>query len=104
MYGTISRIRIKPGHEQAVEELVYGWVRDRGPVVEGFIADYLLAPDSAPGERLALTIFASEASYRKNADDPAQHAWYEQFRALLEADPEWHDGAVTELMRATVPL
>ena len=104
MYGTISRIRIKPGQEQAVEELVNTWVRDRAPLVAGFIADYLLTPDRASGERFALTIFDSEANYRKNADDPAQHAWYEQFRALLEADPEWHDGAVTELMRATVPL
>jgi heme-degrading monooxygenase HmoA len=104
MYGTISRIRIKPGQERAVEELVHGWVHDRGAVVEGFIADYLLAPDNAPGERFALTIFDSDANYRRNAADPAQHAWYEQFRALLEADPEWHDGAVTELMRATVPL
>ena len=29
-----------------------------------------------------------------NADSPAQDARYRQFRALLEADPEWHDGEI----------
>ncbi|MFN8515690.1 MAG: antibiotic biosynthesis monooxygenase [Thermomicrobiales bacterium] len=104
MYGTVSRIHITPGQERAVEELVQGWLRDRAPRAEGFIGEYILIPEAAPGERLALTVFDSEASYRKHAADPAQHAWYLQFRAHLESDPEWHDGAVTELLCATVPL
>ena len=32
----------------------------------------------------------------KNADDPAQHERYVAMRALLAADPEWHDGAIEE--------
>ena len=104
MYGTIFRIRITPGRAAAVDAAIRGWLRDRAPDVAGFIAEYILTPDGPPGERLALVIFDSEANYRRNAADPAQHAWYEQFRAHLDADPEWHDGPVTEFMRATVPL
>ena len=31
-----------------------------------------------------------------NADDPAQNERYTAFRALMEADPEWHDGTIEE--------
>lgn len=104
MYGTISRIRITPGQEGAVEELIQDWLRDYAPRAEGFITEYVLTPETPSGERLALAIFDSEANYRKNAAAPEQDAWYRQFRALLEADPEWHDGAIAELARVTVPL
>jgi heme-degrading monooxygenase HmoA len=104
MYGTISRFQIKPGHEGAVEDMLQGWLRDHAPGAEGFITDYLLTPATPAGERLVLTIFDSEASYRKNAAAPEQDAWYRQFRTLLEADPEWHDGEIADLVRATVPL
>jgi hypothetical protein len=29
-----------------------------------------------------------------NAASPEQHARYEQYRALLTAEPEWHDGEI----------
>ena len=41
-------------------------------------------------------IFEDRASYDKNANDPAQHERYTAMRALLEADPEWHDGMIME--------
>ena len=41
-------------------------------------------------------IFEDRASYDKNADDPAQNERYMALRALLEADPEWHDGMIME--------
>lgn len=104
MYGTIARISIIPGREAALDEFERNWVRDHGQRAQGFIADYILAPDGRPHERLALTIFDSEASYRRNAEDPAQHAWYLQFRAFLTADPEWNDGPIDERVLASVPL
>ena len=41
-------------------------------------------------------MFEDKASYMANADDPAQNERYMEFRALMEADPEWHDGAIEE--------
>ena len=29
-----------------------------------------------------------------NAASPEQHAQYERYRALLETEPEWHDGEI----------
>ena len=104
MYGTLIRCRPKPRREQAVEELTRQWLRERAPEVDGFVAEYGLRPATRPGELLALARFDSDASYRKNADDPDQHRWYERFRSLLAADPEWTDGEVGAFEPATVPL
>ena len=98
------RFRAKPGQEQAVEDLARQWLRERAPKVDGFIVEYGLRPAKQPGELLALVIFDSEDSYRKNADDPEQHRWYERFRSLLAANPEWTDGEVVAFEPATVPL
>ena len=38
-------------------------------------------------------IFEERASY-SNADDPAMDAQYREYRELLDADPEWHDGQI----------
>jgi len=34
------------------------------------------------------------ATYDANADDPKQHEMYLKYRALLEEEPEWHDGEI----------
>ena len=41
-------------------------------------------------------VFEDEKLYRANAADPEQGKIYEGFRALLEADPEWHDGSIAQ--------
>jgi len=38
--------------------------------------------------------FKDKASYVANARDPKQDERYRQLRALLAADPEWHDGEI----------
>jgi hypothetical protein len=35
-------------------------------------------------------------AYRKNSESPEQDKWFRERRALLEADPEWHDGTIIE--------
>ena len=39
-------------------------------------------------------IFEDRATYDANADDPKQHEMYVKYRALLEEEPEWHDGEI----------
>jgi hypothetical protein len=43
-----------------------------------------------------MAIFEDEASYRANASSPEQDRDYQEMRALLDADPEWHDGVITD--------
>jgi hypothetical protein len=102
MYGTVIRLQVKPGAEDALKALNEQWRRERVP--RGFIADYALKSERTPGEWLVLVVFDTEENYRQNAADPEQHRQYEQLRALLAADPEWNDGDVQSIEPAAVPL
>src|SRR5260221_7093961 len=94
MFGTIFRMRPRAGQERALTQMLERWQRERRPTVEGFVASSLLTSRTHPGEVVGVAVFDSEASYRKNADAPEQDRWYRELRALLEADPEWNDGAM----------
>jgi quinol monooxygenase YgiN len=95
MFGTIFRMRPKPGQIGAVEEHMRRWQRERRPKVAGVVASYLLTSRAHPGDLVGVAVFDSEEHYRANADDPEQDRWYRDLRALLEDDPEWNDGDIT---------
>jgi len=90
MYGTVARIRVKPENRDALRK-VFGAQSDRQ--VEGFKSSYVLFENEGDGGWL-VAIFEDRATYDKNADDPAMHEQYVAYRALMEAEPEWHDGEV----------
>ena len=92
MYGTIYKVRPKAGKEQDAIGMMEEWDRERRPKVKGARGAYLYKLDS--GGLMGVVIFDSKDDYQANAADPAQHAWYERWRALLEADPEWNDGEI----------
>ncbi len=92
MYGTIYRIRPKPGKEAEVAALVDEWNRERRPKVKGAVAGYLFKLDK--GGMMGVGIFESKETYTANAGDPEQDRWYRRLRDLLEADPEWNDGEI----------
>lgn len=99
MYGTIFRLRPQSGKEQEVAALFEEWKTTRGQSVQGAGATYLMRPDSNSGELVGVAVFDDRDSYRANADDPAQDAWYQRLRALLDADPQWEDGEFISVQR-----
>jgi quinol monooxygenase YgiN len=101
-YGTIFRMRPKPGAEQRIVELMHDWVRERQPKVPGALGAYLFRPDNRPGELLSVAVFRDRESFRANGSDPEQDAWYRRVREQLEADPEWEDGVI--LFGASLPI
>jgi quinol monooxygenase YgiN len=93
MYGTVARTHVKPENRAKLAEVME---RQSAAAVPGYVAGYVLYEnDSDTGWLFA--IFEDRASYDKNADDPAQNDRYEEFRALMEDDPEWHDGEIVSL-------
>lgn len=92
MYGTIYRIKVKPGKLAQVLNQFKSWETTQLPQATGVIASYHLQLDSNPDELLNVAIFDSEENYRKNAQVPGQAQWYRGLRELLESDPEWNDG------------
>ncbi|MBI2723529.1 MAG: hypothetical protein HYX50_00560 [Chloroflexi bacterium] len=92
MFGTIFKMQAKPGKAQELKDFFLKG--ERRPA--GMQTAFLLS--EGDGDVVwGFASFANEEEYRANAADPAQHAEYEKYRALLTAEPEWHDGSVEEM-------
>jgi quinol monooxygenase YgiN len=92
MYGTIARMRIKPGKEEELRRLG----NEMAPEIPGFVFQHVYRMDADPNECYLVVAFESRDAYHGNAQSPDQAARYAQFRALLDADPEWHDGEIVD--------
>lgn len=92
MYGTVARLQVKPGKEAELQRLG----QEMAPQIPGFAFQHVFRSEGDPNELYLVVGFDSEQAYRDNAASPEQHQRYEQFRALLNADPEWHDGKIID--------
>ena len=92
MYGTVARTRVKPENRDKLREVVASHME---AAIPGMVTSYVLHENDSDVSWL-LAIFEDRASYDKNADDPAQHQRYLEYRALMEDEPEWHDGEIEE--------
>lgn len=91
MYGTIARLRAKPGMEQQLMTVASETESVRVP---GQVAVYVYQMDADPRDFMLAVIFDSQESYVANAQSPDQHQRFLQLMTCLEAEPEWHDGHI----------
>ena len=89
MYGTIARVRIKPGMEEQL--LVLGAGMEKNP---GEVATYVYRMDAHPSTFYLVAIFESKEAYVANADRLETDARYQHMRAYIDGEPEWHDGEI----------
>ncbi len=92
MYGTIARTRVKPENRDKLRTVVAKQLEGGIP---GLITSFVLWENDSDASWL-LAVFEDRATYDKNADDPAQHQRYLEYRALMEDEPEWHDGEIEQ--------
>jgi quinol monooxygenase YgiN len=92
MYGTVARTRVRPENREPLRAILQ---RQDYRDVAGFVTSYVLYEDGSDTAWL-FAVFADRAAYERNAGDPAQHERYLEYRALLEDEPEWHDGEVEQ--------
>jgi heme-degrading monooxygenase HmoA len=90
VYGTIARMKLKPGAEDKMMHAMEGSADGR----EGHVATYVFKSDADPDVHFVTTVFESKDAYKKFAASPEQDKRFHQMRELLAADPEWHDGEV----------
>ncbi|HEV2685284.1 MAG TPA: antibiotic biosynthesis monooxygenase [Actinomycetota bacterium] len=93
MYGTVARMKVKPGELELLQKTMQDWDA-QGGTVEGAVATYVYKLDSDPNEIIMVALFQDKKTYLANADDPKTDEWFQLMRAHLEADPEWNDGEV----------
>jgi quinol monooxygenase YgiN len=91
MYGTVARMKAKPGTEDLLAELGRQISAARPA---GMVGTWVYRMDADPDEYILAVAFESREAYKANADSPDQDARYRQLRALLAADPEWNDGEI----------
>ena len=94
MYGSIFQFRPRAGTEKELDQLFSTTDTTEGARLRsaGLKASYVFKLDQ--GGWMGVAVFESKEKYMANANDPAQDRWFQRFRALLEADPEWHDGEI----------
>ncbi len=91
MYGTVARSRVKPEDRGALRKVFERQNTDETPA--GFVAAYTLFENDSDVAWL-FAVFEDRATYDANADDPRQNERFMEYRALMEEDPEWHDGEI----------
>ena len=91
MYGTIAKMRLKPGMHDRMLELTRKY---ESADVPGYRGDIVYRSDDDPDVYYLVVRFDSREAYRANAESPDQHQRYLEYREILAADPEWHDGEV----------
>ena len=97
MYGTVARLRVKPGTEAELMALSNDPAYQQVP---GWVSTCVYRMDADPNEFYLAVVFESKEAYHANATSPEQDARFRQLRALMAADPEWHDGEIVEYSTA----
>ena len=91
MYGTIAKIHTDPSQVDALKALA-----QRMGTAPGELGRYVYQMDADPSELFLVALFESRQADRDNAQSPEQNQRFQELRALLTADPEWHDGAIID--------
>ena len=91
MFGTVARFTVKEGSEDQLVELMRMYETLGIP---GYVASTLFRLREGDRQYIMATRFEDEASYRANAESSEQNERFMQMRALLDGDPEWHDGDI----------
>ena len=89
MYGTVAKIRIKPGALEHLED----WAPEDG-APQGAVAVYAYRMDADPNELYMVAVFENKDVYFANAGSPEQNERYKKMLKWLEGEPEWHDGEI----------
>lgn len=87
MYGTIFKLKVKPGH---VEDLIDSMTSS--PTPTGAIAFFIMNPDNQDNDLIAVAVFESKEAYISNANRPEQHEAFLDMMTHLQKEPEWIDG------------
>ncbi len=90
MYGTVARLRLKPGNEAQLLELA----KADQTRIRGLVNTIVYKLDSGNDEYILAAVFESKEAYWENARSPEQDARYQKMRALMAEDPTWMDGDI----------
>jgi len=97
MFGTVARIRMKPGKTEEMKAIAAEITEIDPP---GFVTNYVLRSKDDENEIWLVAIFESEKAYYDNAERPQTNEQYQKWMDLTEGQPEWHDVHVEQVQHA----
>ena len=89
MYGTIGRMKPKPGQRDALLSLMNA--APSGAAAQGYRASYVLKADEGD-EVVVVVIYEDQPAYSAMVHDPATDANFGKIMELLQEEPAWTDG------------
>ena len=91
MYGTVARLKVKPGQMEAMKKHMSAVSSKSSP---GFVSVNVYQMDANSNELLVSIAFKNKETYVANANRPETNSEFEKMVQLLSAEPEWHDGEI----------
>jgi hypothetical protein len=88
MYGTIAKLKAKPGALEEIRKMSTGRRR------AGFVGSYVFKSDKVADEFWLVAIFKDKKTYFENADSPEQDKEFKSLMQFLKSEPEWNDGEI----------
>ena len=88
MYGTIFKLKIKTGHEEALVNIMSDPTASKP---KGMVALFVMKPDEKKNW-IGVAVFESKEAYIANANSPEQHEAFLRFMEHLDEEPNWTDG------------
>ena len=88
MYGTIMRVKVKPG---AIEEMKNRIERQRPP---GMVWSYIYRMDDDPNEVIMTVGFRDKKAYWDYAESNQSDSEYQKMAKFFDGEPEWNDGEI----------
>jgi quinol monooxygenase YgiN len=91
MYGTVARLKIKPGTLEQFSAANAEMTADSG---NGEVVVMVYNTNEDPDELYLVAVFEDEEKYYANADRPETDASFRKMSQYFAEDPQWHDGEV----------
>lgn len=91
MYGTVAKLKIKPGAFDQFLASNDAMSADSG---HGEVAVMVFRTNDDPDEFYLVAVFEDEEKYYANADRPEMDANFRRMAQHFAEDPQWHDGEV----------
>lgn len=94
MYGTVARIKLKPGSLDKLLGVIAEMDREWAPKIEGDRGGLVFQLDKDENTIMLVAIFENKELYLANADNPEQDKWYRRMAEHFDGEPEWNDGQI----------
>ena len=99
MFGTISHVKVKPGHEAALAAIDEEFLRTVRPTIDGPILMLRGRVHGQPEVEVSIFLCKDSTVYTKLSDSPAMDALYQRTVEHYEGEPSWEDIEVDTIVQ-----